>query len=98
MAPEQRQVQHSRFLHTMETVNQSQQSGPSGQSEQPGLTGRGGEGGLKETGVKSKRFRQRLKRGAAAMDRMRKVMSFLNIRACEPFQITTQLRSKICLL
>ena len=60
----------------LEVVDQSQQIGPTGQSEQTGLYQ---EGGLKETGAKTKCWRQRLKRGAAAMDRVRKV--FLNIRA-----------------
>ena len=41
----------------------------------------GGGGRLKETGAKTECFRQRLKRGAAAMDSMRTVMCFLNIGA-----------------
>ena len=65
----------------METVNQSQQSGSVGQSVQTGLYGK--RGGLKETGAKTKCFGQRLKRGAAAMDSLRKVTCFLNIGACK---------------
>ena len=59
----------------LELVDQSEQSGIAGQSEQTGLYW---EEGLQETGAKTKCFRQRLKRGPAAVDSLRKVMCFLH--------------------
>ena len=46
------------------------------QSEQTGLFG---EGGLKET----RALRQRVNRGATAVVSVRRIMCFLNIKACE---------------
>lgn len=45
-----------------------------------------------EPGTKTKCLRERLERGAAEMDSMRKPMCLLNIRACEPFQVITQIK------
>ena len=67
-------VKKRHFPLALETNDQSQQSGAAGQSERR----RRGRGGLKETGSKTKCLRQRLKRGAAAMERK---LCFLNIRA-----------------
>ena len=53
-------------LYALEVVDQSQQSVLAGQSVQTGP--------FKETGAKTKCFRQRLKRGAAAMDSLRTVV------------------------
>ena len=58
--------------------SRSQQSGPAGQSEHTGLYLMWR---LKETEAKTKCFRQRLKRGAAATGILREVMDFLNTRA-----------------
>ena len=60
-------------------VNQSPQSGPAAQSEQTGING---EEGLKETRAKTKHFRQRLNRGAAAIDGTRKDC-VLKTKACK---------------
>ena len=43
-------------------------------------------------GAKPKYFRQRLKRGAAAVDSLSKVMCFLNIRAWKPFKVITLIK------
>ena len=39
------------------------------------------------------RFRQRVKRGAAAMSVMRQIMCLLNIEACKPVLVETQTKS-----